>query len=47
MVGGDVQGLALGVTVALWMEKMPLLCIKLLSVSRLMKTSENISCLEI
>lgn len=47
VVGGDVQGAALGVTTALWMEKMPSLCTKLLSVSQLRKTSESISCLEI
>lgn len=42
--GGDVPGIALGVGVALWMEKMPSCRMKLLFLSPLMKTSENISC---
>lgn len=42
--GGDVPGIALGVMVALWMEKMPSCRMKLLFLSPLMKTSENISC---
>lgn len=44
---GDIAGIALVVTVALWLEKMPSFRVKLLSVSQLMKTPESMSYLEV